>query len=489
MVRSLVFALVVVFAVGALKANADVTRRPPNVVIIFADDLGYGDLGCYGATKIKTPSLDRLAREGTRFTNFHVSQPVCSASRTALLTGCYSNRLGINGALGPQANIGISDQETTLAQMLKARSYATGMAGKWHLGHRPPFLPTRHGFDEYLGLPYSNDMWPFHPDQTPRGNVNFPKLPLIEGEKAIDADVTAEDQTQLTKRYTERAVDFIKKHKSEPFFFYLAHSMPHVPLFTSERFRGKSAGGTYGDVIEEIDWSVGEVMKALHESGVEDNTLIIFTSDNGPWLSYGTHAGTAGVLREGKGTCWEGGIRTPFIARFPGKIPSGKVSDAMFMSIDILPTIAKLTGSVLPRQAIDGMDVGPILLSKPGAKNPHTVYYWYYEQNQLQAVSSGDGRWKLQLPHEYRTLDGKPGGDGGKPVRYVNKVIEEPELYDLTNDIGETKNVATEHPEVVHNLLAEAEKARAEMGDSLTKRTGSKTRPSGKVAAAPAGDR
>jgi arylsulfatase A len=466
------------FAMMAALGLTTVRAAPPNVVIVFADDLGYADLGCFGAKEIATPNLDRLAREGRRFTNFHVAQPVCSASRAALLTGCYPNRLGIHGALGPQARHGIADGEQTLAEMLKSKGYATGIAGKWHLGHHPKFLPVHHGFDEYLGLPYSNDMWPHHPEAKPG---SYPPLPLIEGDRVLDADVTSEDQDRLTTMYTERAVSFIKKHKHQPFFFYLAHTMPHVPLHVSERFRGKSGQGTYGDVIEEIDWSAGEVMKALKDSGVERNTLIIFTSDNGPWLSYGNHAGNAGPLREGKMTCWEGGLRVPCIMRWPDQLAAGTTSDAMLMTIDLFPTIARLVGANLSEHPIDGLDVWPLIVGTPGAKNPHSAYPLYFDQNQLQAVLSGDGRWKLQLPHTYIALSGQPGGRDGKPVRYERKTIARPELYDLVNDLGETTDVAAAHPEIVRRLLDEAELARYELGDSLTNRRGRGVRPAGQI--------
>ena len=308
--------LTLLLASGSRLSAAD---RLPNIIIIFTDDQGYGDVGCFGAKGFETPNLDRLARQGRRFTNFHVAQPVCSASRAALLTGNYSNRIGIHGALGPSAKHGIADGETTLAELLKQKGYATGMAGKWHLGHHRRFLPIHHGFDEYLGLPYSNDMWPFHPEAKPGA---YPPLPLIEGDRIIDSEVTAEDQGHLTGMYTERAVSFIKRHKDRPFFFYLAHSMPHVPLYVSDGYRGKSSQGLYGDVIQEIDAGVGKIVDALEANGLAQDTLVIFATDNGPWLSYGDHAGSAGALREGKGTCWEGGVRVPCIMRWPGHIPA-----------------------------------------------------------------------------------------------------------------------------------------------------------------------
>ena len=463
---------------GAL-ALAPAAERLPNIVIIFTDDQGYGDLGVYGVKGYTTPHIDSLARDGVKFTHFHVAQAVCSASRTALLTGCYPNRLGLHGALGPNATHGINASETTIAEVLKSRGYATGMAGKWHLGHRDEFIPNRHGFDESFGLPYSNDMWPHHPEAK---SGTYPRLPLWENGKIIDADVTPEDQPNLTTRYTERAVSFIERHKDRPFFFYLAHSMPHVPLFVSDKFKGKSQQGLYGDVIMEIDWSVGQVLATLKKHGIDRDTLVIYTTDNGPWLSYGNHAGSAGPLREGKGTSWEGGTRVPCLMRWPGKIPAGVVADDYLMTIDLLPTIAGRVGAKLPSLPIDGLDVWPLIARKAGAKNPHEGYGLWYAQNELQAVVSGDGRWKLVLPHRYRTLAGKPGGRDGTPAKYENNTVETPQLFDLRADIGETKDVAAQHPEEVKRLLAFAEKCREDLGDSLTERKGKGTREPGRVA-------
>jgi arylsulfatase len=293
--------------------------------------------------------------------------------------------------------------------------------------------------------------------------------------------VTAEVQRTLTTRYTERAVSFIERNKARPFFFYLAYAMPHVPLHVSPKFAGKSPRGIYGDVVMEIDWSVGQVMQALRDAGVDRDTLVVFASDNGPWLSYGDHAGTAEGLREGKGTCWEGGVRVPCVMRWPGKIPAGTTSDAMLMTIDLFPTLARLVDAPLPPRRIDGLDVWPLIAGTPGAKNPHDVYLYYYEQNQLQALVTGDGRWKLQLPHTYTTLAGKPAGRGGKPVKYEKATIKAPELYDLETDRAEAHDVASAHPEIVARLLAAAEAARVELGDALTKRTGRGFRPPDRV--------
>lgn len=475
--RHLLLALFVSFT--CVRHSFCAAEPPPNLVVIFMDDMGYADVSCFGAQGYTTPNIDKLAAEGRKFTNFHVAQPVCSASRCALLTGCYPNRVGIHGALGPAARHGINANETTLAEIVKQKGYATAAVGKWHLGSLPQFLPLKHGFDEYYGLPYSNDMWPFHP-QAKKGT--FPKLPLIENNTVIDTDVTSEDQTHLTTDYTTRGVKFIEKNKNKPFFLYLAHSMVHVPLYVSDKFAGKSGKGLFADVMLEVDWSVGQIMDALKNNGLEDNTWVIFTSDNGPWLSYGDHAGSAGPLREGKGTCWEGGTRVTGIMKWPGKIPAGTTTDAMLMTIDILPTVAHVIDAKLPEHPIDGLNCWPLIAGADGAKNPHDFYAFYYQQNELQALTSGDGRWKLQLPHSYRSLPpDTPPATGGKPVNYVNLKIAQPELYDLYTDLSESKDLAAQHPDEVAKLQRHAAAIRQELGDSLSQQpSGSGTRPAGK---------
>lgn len=467
-----------------LLVAAGVAQTPPNVVVIFIDDMGYADIGPFGATAYETPNLDRMAKEGMRFTDFLVPTAVCSASRAALLTGCYHRRIGIAGALGPRAKIGISDDEVTIAELCKQRGYATACYGKWHLGHHPRFLPLRHGFDEYYGLPYSNDMWPLHPRfaHLPKNAVErkqgYPPLPLIEGDKVIDAEVTGEEQAQLTTQYTERAVRFIAKNKKRPFFLYLPHTMVHVPLFVSDKFKGKSGAGLYGDVVMELDWSVGQILKALKDNGVDERTLVVFTSDNGPWLSYGDHAGSAGPLREGKGTMFEGGCREPTIARWPGRIPAGTTCDELASTIDLLPTIAALIGADLPKHKIDGKDIRPLLFGNKDARSPHDAFYCYYGGGQLQAVR--DRRWKLHLKHRYRTMAGRPGGTGGSPKPYKQAEIGI-SLFDLKNDIGEKHNVMDAHPEVVERLMQHVERARQDLGDKLTKRKGNGRRPVGRL--------
>jgi arylsulfatase A-like enzyme len=468
----------------ALEAPAAAQEgTPPNVVVIFVDDMGYADIGPFGGTT-PTPNLDRMAREGMRFTDFAVSSAVCSASRAALLTGCYHRRVGIDGALGPDARIGLADAEVTIAELCQQKGYATACFGKWHLGHHPRFLPLRHGFDEYFGLPYSNDMWPLHPNfaklppDAEKRKRGYPPLPLIEGDAIVDAEVTGEEQAGLTARYTERAVAFIERSKDRPFFLYLAHSMVHVPLFVSEKFRGRSGNGLYGDVVMEVDWSVGEVLAALARHDLDERTLVVFTSDNGPWLSYGDHAGSAGPLREGKGTSFEGGIRVPALARWPGRVPAGAACAEFAATIDLLPTIGKLIGADLPKHTIDGHDVSPLLFGAPGAKSPHEGFCCYYGAGELQAVR--DARWKLHLPHGYATLAGAPGGKGGEPAPYQQRRIETA-LFDLRTDPGETHDVAAAHPEVVARLQRFAHAARADLGDSLTGSKGTGVRGPGRL--------
>jgi arylsulfatase A len=443
--------------------------RPPNIVLIFTDDLGYADIGCFGADRIATPHLDRMAAEGVRMTDFYVAQAVCGASRAALLSGCYPNRIGLTGAPDHRARHGIHPDELLLPELLKQREYATAIFGKWHLGHLEPFLPLQHGFDEYFGLPYSNDMWPFHPTA---GDI-YPPLPLIEGNEVRE---TNPDQTQLTTWYTEKTVDFIRRRKDRPFFVYLAHSMPHVPLFVSDKHRDQSRQGLFGDVIEEIDWSVGQVLRTLREEGIDDQTLVLFTSDNGPWLSYGNHAGSAGPFREGKGTTWEGGVRVPFIARWPGRIPPGTTCRHMATTMDLLPTLCHLAGAPLPEKTIDGLDIGALLL-QPETSEPvrsEFVYYWGHE---LQAIRHGD--WKLHFPHTYPSLQGTPGQDG-KPDGYMQARCGL-ELYHLRQDPGEKEDLAARHPDVVQQLQELAERMRQDLGDQLTEHPGANRRSPGRV--------
>lgn len=462
--------LVLVLGLIQFSFSKSYSSDKPNIILIFADDLAYGDLGVYGAKVWTTPHLDQLAADGVKFEQFYAAQAVCSASRAALLTGAYPNRIGIHGALDHTAKHGLNPNETTLAEMLKSNGYATGMVGKWHLGHHPEFLPTRQGFDEFFGLPYSNDMWPHHPET----KNYYPPLPLIQGEKNL---AFLEDQTELTTWYTNKSLEFIEKNRDQPFFLYLAHSMPHVPLFVSEKFRGKSEQGLYGDVMMEIDWSVGQIRKKLNELGLEENTLIIFTSDNGPWLSYGGHAGLQGGLKEGKGTSWDGGIRVPAIFTWPGKIPSGTVQKQAAMTVDILPTLAGITDSKMPELPIDGRNIWELT---QGKSMPDKAYFVYYNQNELQAVIYG--KWKLVFPHVYRTVpEGLGLRNDGLPVKYSYIRLEKEQLFDLPNDPGETKDLLSDFPEVVNLLRGFAEKAREDLGDKLTDRKGNGAREPGRI--------
>ncbi|GAA0881053.1 sulfatase [Algoriphagus jejuensis] len=467
---ALFYSLSILASLLFFTPSEKVKDQKPNIILIFADDMAYGDLGVYGAKGWETPNLDQLAEDGVRFTQFYVPHAVCTASRAALLTGTYANRLELYGAIDHSAKHGLNPEETTIAEMLKATGYQTGMVGKWHLGHHTEFLPTNQGFNSYFGLPYSNDMWPNHPEV----KGYYPPLPLIEGEKAI---AYLEDQRELTSWYTYKSLEFIEKNQGQPFFLYLAHSMPHVPLYTSDKFQGKSAQGAYGDVMMEIDWSVGEIRSKLKELGLDENTLIIFTSDNGPWLSYGGHAGLQAGLREGKGTSWEGGIRVPAIMTWPGKIPAGQIQDQAAMTIDILPTLAKVTNSQLPTLKIDGSDIWPLT---QGQNVPLKPYFAYYNKNELQAVIYG--KWKLVFPHTYRTIPaGTEMRNDGIPVKYINVKLENPSLFDLAKDRGETTDVSSHNPEILAKLNGFADQARADLGDALTGNEGANNRKAGRI--------
>jgi arylsulfatase A-like enzyme len=464
--------------VGQNSINSKI--QPPNIILIFMDDLGYGDLSCYGATQYKTPNLDRIAAQGIRFTHFLAAQPVCSASRAGLLTGCYPNRVGISGALMPDAKIGLNPSEETIAEVVKKRNYKTCAIGKWHLGHQQQFLPMQQGFDEYLGLPYSNDMWPVNYDGKPAApniyQVRYPVLPLIEGNKKIKEIQTLDDQAQLTTIYTEKAVKFITENKDHPFFLYLAHSMTHVPLAVSSKFRGKSEQGLFGDVMMEIDWSVGEIFKTLEKNGLDKNTLVVFTSDNGPWLNFGNHAGSTGGLREGKGNSFEGGQREPCLMWWPGHIAPGTICNKLASTIDLLPTIAAITNAPLPEQKIDGVNILPLLLGDQNA-DPRETFYYYYRKNSLEAVLKGT--WKLVFAHSGRTYVGfKPGFDGFPGPTDENFRFEEA-LYDLRRDPGERYNVKDYYPEVVTELKKIADEARHDLGDDLTDDFGENRRDPG----------
>jgi len=478
-------ASVVTMSASAQKA-ASFKQCTPNIVLILMDDMGYGDIGRTGANQYETPNLNRLANEGMQFTWYYSPQAVCSASRAGLLTGCYPNRIGINGALMPWADNGINTEETTIAEMLKKKGYHTGIIGKWHLGHHREFLPLQHGFDEYFGLPYSNDMWPVDYDGIPISEkdtsspkMRFPVLPLIEGNDKVGEVRTFSDQNKLTTIYTERAVSFIEKHKNDHFFLYLPHSMVHVPLGASDKFRGKSKQGMYGDAMMEVDWSIGEIMKVLEKTGLDKNTLIIFTSDNGPWLNFGNHAGTTGGLREGKGSTWEGGQRVPCIMKWPGVVPAGDICSKLSGSIDILPTLAAITGSPLPEKKIDGVNILPLLLGEKEAMPRHNFLY-YYRENSLQAVQTD--YWKLVFPHvSYQAYRFHKPGQDGWPGQVGTEKITSIQLYDLRRDPGEWYDVSESYPEKVKELQALAEEARKDLGDSNTGNPGANRRKSGSI--------
>ena len=468
-------------ALLAFATHLHAAERPPNVILIVADDLGYADVGVYGAKGFTTPNLDRLAQEGIRFTDFHVAQAVCSASRAAIMTGCYPNRIGIEGAMEPWYKFGIHEDELTLPKMMKQKGYATGMVGKWHLGTPTEFLPTHRGFDEWFGLPYSNDQWPLHPEKPGK----FPPLPLYEGDTVINPNLSHRDMEQLTTQYTERAVSFIERNKAKPFFLYVAHTMPHVPLAVSDKFRGATKRGLYGDAVEEVDWGIGEILATLKKHNLEKETLVMFMSDNGPWLIYGNHAGSAFPLREGKTTTWDGGTRVPFIARWPGHIPAGSACKEMACAIDLLPTIAQLVGAQLPKHKIDGLDIWSLFDGEKNARNPHEAYFFYgvpfggWTGAELESVRTRE--WKLIVPHSYRTLGGRKPGMDGWPAEYQKQPVLEPELYDMASDIEEQHNVAAQHEDLMRRMLDMAEQCRVDLGDTTLNRKGAGMREPGGV--------
>ena len=429
----------------------------PNVVIILTDDLGYGDLSGYGSPVARTPNLDRMAAEGVKMTSFY-AMPSCSPSRAALMTGCYPPRVGIPDVVGPPGpqwtagkQYGLHQDETTLPEILKAAGYATGMVGKWHLGHFPETMPQKHGFDSFFGLPYSNDMLP---------ERSYPDLALLQGTDTLELNP---DQHFLTRRYTEKAVAFIREQKENPFFLYLAHSMPHVPIFASPEFAGRSGQGVFADVVEEIDASVGAVLAELKAQGIDDNTLVVFTSDNGPWMTYGNHAGSAGPFREGKGTTWEGGVRVPMIARWPGGIAPGGINPSPATLADILPTIAEVTGAPLPERKIDGRDISLLLgsVTAPAtaaseALQEEVICFW--RSGNLDAVRKG--KWKLHREHSFRYVEEVANDGAGGKYAYTTTGQE---LYDLHGDPAELYNVADDHPEIVEELEALGVRLQAEM--------------------------
>lgn len=434
-----------------------VQARKPNFIVIFMDDMGYGDLGCYGATKQKTPHLDRLAQQGTKLTSFYAA-PVCSVSRAQLLTGCYGARVSVPGVYGPGSSQGLNPNETTVAEHLKTLGYATICIGKWHVGTQPDFLPTKQGFDHYLGIPYSNDM-----QGKPLGSDER-VVPLLRDDK-IERLLKDEDQRDIVEIYTQEAIKFIREKKDQPFFLYLPHTAIHTPIYESKKFSGTSQNGRVGDWIQEVDDSTGRILAVLKELQLDENTLVVFTSDNGPWESQGKDAGSAGPLRGAKGSTWEGGIRVPTIARWPGKIPAGTSNDAVLGTIDLLPTLVSLAGGKVPENpVIDGRDATQQLMGK-SQDSPRVAHYGFLNY-QLQTVRQGP--WKLALVPQNEAMS-RPIKDDAKGP--------EPRLYHLGKDIGETTNVAAENPEVVTKLRALADQMNAEIGDPQP----SARRPAGTV--------
>ncbi len=444
---------------ATLAATLAVTRhvqasRKPNFTIIFTDDQGYGDVGAYGAKGFKTPNLDRMAAEGVRFTDFCTPATVCTPSRAALLTGCYPKRVGLHEqVLFPFSKEGLNLNEVTLPERLRPLGYATACIGRWHLGHHPQFMPNRQGFDYFFGVPYSNDM-DAHRYRNPK--FQAPPLPLYENEQLVEE---GPDQAHLTRRYTESAVQFIEKHKEAPFFLYVAHNMPHLPWHASKKFLGSSEHGLYGDVIQEIDWGVGEILSALKEHGIDKDTLVVFTSDNGPVIRLGIPSGgSAGPLRGAKSTTWEGGPRVPCIARWPEHIPEGSTCRALATVMDVLPTFVGLAGGELPETpVIDGHDIRALLFEPQTAQTPYDALYYYARNGKLEAIREGD--WKLHTAK----IKGWTKKDGPFPIS----------LYNLKEDVGEQHNVAKEHPELVKRLRIKMHK--------FDKKLAAEARPTGKI--------
>ncbi len=427
---------------------------PPNIVILLADDLAYSDLALYADTGLVTPNLERMAREGILLTDFYAPAASCSPSRAGILTGVYPQRVGIPGVLMPQSTRGLPPETLTMAEMLRQQGYATACFGKWHLGHLEPHLPQHHGFDEYFGIPYSNDMTP---DSTKNPNPyarRHPPLPLVEGVTTV---ATEPDQRLLTSRYTQRAIRFIEQHADQPFFLYLPYAAPHMPLFVSEAFEGASSRGRYSDVLLEIDWSVGQILDALERTGISQSTLVIFTSDNGPWLVKGEGSGVAKPLREGKGTTFEGGQRVPFVAWWPGTIPAQSVSHALATGLDLMPTVAALTGADVGVTPFDGHDIRALLRRQPGAALPYTAFF-FVQGYQVQAVRAGS--WKLHVPHRFRSIHGAYLATWTHPGAYTRDSISLA-LFNLDIDIGESVNVIDDHPATARRLVAMVDSAQA----------------------------
>lgn len=475
--KSIIFILVVSLLAFQAIGQQKKTTKQPNIIIINMDDMGYGDTEPYGSTGYNTPNFNRLAREGMRFTHFHAAQAVCTPSRAALLTGCYPTRIGLdNGALMPWSKKALNPAEKTIASLLKKAGYTTGMLGKWHLGAKAPYLPLHYGFDSFFGIPYSNDMWPVDFEGNPLTDttdfrMRFPPLPIIEGNTPIDTIKTLEDQAALTVTLTQKAEQFIEKNKKDPFFLYLAYSMPHAPIAASGRFRGKTEVGLFGDVMREIDWAVGSVMEALDKTGLAENTILIVTSDNGPWLTFGNHAGSTGGLREGKGTAWDGGTRVPCYIRWPERVAPGSICSQLLTNMDILPTIVAATHAELPTKKIDGLNFLKLLTGKSD-QTPREVFYVYYKGG-LKLIRYKN--WELVLPHKGKTYTKAPHGKDGKrgPIPQISVPMA---LYNLTHDPGAVYDIQAQYPEIVKKMLKLAAEAREDLGDKLTDSKGENVR-------------
>ena len=465
------YLLICLISIIFSSCNSVSEQKSPNIIFILTDDLGFEDLSSYGSKLINTPYLDKLAKEGALLNSYYSTQAVCSASRASILTGSYPNRIGFSGALGPNSKKGINPSEFLMSEMFKQNGYNTAIYGKWHLGDNKKFLPTNHGFDDFFGILYSNDMWPFHAEYPD----SYPDLMLYDYDKPVEV---LTDQSDLTMELTRKSISFIEQNKNTPFFLYLAHPQPHVPLFASSKFKGRSDHGLYTDVIEEIDHSLGLIMKALKDNDLDKNTIVVFTSDNGPWLSYGEHAGSTGIYKEGKGTTWEGGQRVPCIVWYPNEIKPNTVISTPLMGIDWLPTFASVTNSSLSENKIDGKNIWEVLINKT-KNSPHEALFFYYHVNSLHAVRYGD--WKMYFPHRYRTLNGRKGRNDGIPIKYEYVDLEQKELYDLAKDPSETKNIYEEFPEIAKKIEKLADIKRNEIGDDLTKVKGTENRPVGMI--------
>ena len=472
------------------------TQTKPNIVIFYMDDMGYGDLSLTGATGYSTPNIDGIAHDGMFFTHYYASSAISTASRAGLLTGCYATRVGVPGCYMTDQHVGLNPEEQILPEVLRTAGYHSGIVGKWHLGCGEHFMPMEQGFDEFFGMPYSNDIWPVDyegnriseksvlPERAKKYKAKFPALTLYEGREKVRELWTLDDQSELTTLYTERSVRFIEENRKQPFFLLVTHDMPHVPLAVSSKFKGKSKAGLFGDVMMEVDWSVGQILAALKKNGLEKNTIVIFTSDNGPWLTYGNHSGSAGSLREGKQCSFDGGQRVPCLVKWPGHVPAGVVNPQLTSNIDILPTLVAITGATLPEKKIDGVDVTSLWKGET-TTSPRKYFYYYYSQNPAGVLKSleavRDDRYKLVFPHKYLTNEGQGVTLGKDGFPGVTQTAETGlALYDLRLDPGERLNVKDQYPEVVKRLQQAAEEMRNDLGDDLNGIESANIRPDGK---------